>query len=199
MLGVPAEQRADIPVSVIAAASAIARPGAHERQRGRGVEHARERGGGDLSDAVTGDGTGAELGDVTERGGGEETGGDQERLRDSRVPDLVPRLPGCRSGQGRARWRPTTRRGGRRHGEIEPRGQEARRLSALAGSDEYERSSHSLLWTATAARGDGTKNTKGIASPDKSLGLRIPIGQTPQDQRDPQCERRSCIPKATNR
>ncbi len=50
--------------------------GPHETQRRRVVEDARERGRGELADAVTGDDAGREV--VAERGGGEQAGGDEE-------------------------------------------------------------------------------------------------------------------------
>ena len=76
-------------------------------------------------------------------------------------------------------------------GEFEPGSQEAGRLGALAGSDEYEHLSHSLLWTGAAARGDRDEEPAGdLWVSHKSLGAgRSRIGQTPQDQRDAQGER----------
>lgn len=132
---------------------------AHEGQGGRVVQDAREDGGGDLADAVTGDGT---RGHVTEGRGGDQSGGDEQRLGDGGVTDLV------RVGV-RAVVHQVEVDGGREGtqtvldtGEVEPGGQEAGRLGALAGSDEYEHS-HTLSWgRARPPVGTGTKNGKGF-------------------------------------
>lgn len=89
------------------------------------------------------DRAGGEPGDVTECRGGQDSGGDQQRLGHGRVSDLVRVGLGAEVGEIESdgvRPRGDAVSG---TGEGEPVSQEAGRLGALAGSDEYEHS-HTL-------------------------------------------------------
>ncbi len=75
-----------MPVSVTAAASAIARPRSATRRDGLvGGDHSGQRGGGELADAVAGD----QIGGDAELLEGGQRGGHQKRLGDGRVADLL--------------------------------------------------------------------------------------------------------------
>jgi hypothetical protein len=119
---------------------------AYEAHRGRVVQHPGPGGCGDLAHAVARGG--AHLGRELVPGGeelprGDQTGGDQQRLGDGGVADLL--RAGVRAVVHHVEpddVGPLTELV-LDTGEVEPGGQEARRLSALAGSDEYEHS-HTL-------------------------------------------------------
>ena len=127
-----------MPVSVTAAASAMAWPRSRTRTSAcSGVEHPGERGGGELADAVPGDDAGRDPRAAADS----EAGGDQQRLRDGGVADLVRVGGGAVVGQVEPDGvGPGGQAVGQRR-EFEPGSQEAGRLGALAGSDEDEHES----------------------------------------------------------
>ena len=180
-----------MPVSVTAAASAMARPRVRTRASAAVVvEHAGEGGGGDLADAVPGDGAGRVVAVAPSAAADSSPAATSSGCATavSRISSasafgaVVDQVEPDGVGPGRDAVGGT--------GEFEPGSQEAGRLGALAGSDEYEHSHTLSCGRSRPPVGTGTKNRQGNCwSPDKSLGLGIPVGQTPQDQRDPQRER----------
>lgn len=133
-------------------------PGTDEAECRLVTDDTGDRGGGDLTDAVTRDDVGG--GRVQGRGR-EQAGGDQERLGDGRVADLV--RVGLRAVVGKVE--PDGVGPGRDAvggtGEVEPGSQEAGRLSALAGSDEYEHPHTLSCGRLRTPVGTGTKNRQG--------------------------------------
>lgn len=129
-----------------------------EAERGDLVEDTGERGRGDFADAVTCDGAGAY---VTERSGREQARGDQERLCHGGVADLV--RVGLRAVVGKVELDGVGpgRNAVGGAGEVEPGSQEAGRLSALAGSDEYEHPHTFSCGRLQPPVGTGTKKRQG--------------------------------------
>lgn len=127
-------------------------------------EHTGQRRGGQFTDAVARRGadlTCHVLGGREELTGGQQCGGDQQGLGDGGVTDLV-RVGICAvvdkvqvKGVGPG---PQPIFG---TGEVEPGSQEAGRLSALAGSDEYEHPHTLSCGRSSAPVGTGTKNCRG--------------------------------------
>lgn len=139
-LGVAAEQRGHTGPGDRGGLGHGQAPLAYEGQCGRVVEDTGERGGGDLADAVVGDRAGRY---VAQGGGGQQSGRHEQRLGHGGVADRVGVGLGAVVGEVQSdgvRPRAETVGG---TGEVEPRSQEAGRLGALAGSDEYEHS-HTL-------------------------------------------------------
>ena len=145
---------------------------AYEAQRGLVGEDAREGGGGDLADAVARDRAAGRDRRPGARGG-QQAGGHQQRLGHGGVADRVgvglrAVVDEVETDGVRPRGEPV---GGT--GEVEPGGQEAGRLSALAGSDEYEHSHTLSCGRPPRARGDRDEEPSGeLWVSDKSLGLR---------------------------
>ncbi|GAA3128970.1 hypothetical protein GCM10017687_50160 [Streptomyces echinatus] len=144
----------------------MARPRLRTQIQGGGVvQDSGEGGGGDLADAVARDRARGDLGDVTECRGGQETGGDQQRLGHGGVTDGVGVGLGAVVDKIQADGVRPCGDAVRGTGQFEPGSQEAGRLGALAGSDEYEHS-HTLSWgRARPPVRTGTKNTKGFCGP----------------------------------
>ena len=132
-----------MPVGVTAAASAIALPRSRTSTIACSAVITRAPAAAvELADAVAGDGAdlAERVGRVREElEGGDQAGGDQQRLGDLGVADRRRRRPRCRSGRGRGRRPWTATRAGRANvGVLEPGREEAGRLGALAGSDDDE-------------------------------------------------------------
>ena len=108
---------------------------AGERHGGLGRQHPGQRGGAQLTDAVPGDQPDVVHGQVL---GGEQRGGDQQRLGTGGVLDLVRVRPGAQVDQvhpGQRRPPAQTRLGA---GEVEPRREEAGLLGTLSGREYGE-------------------------------------------------------------
>lgn len=149
-----------MPVSVTAAASAMPRPRVRTNDSASAsVSTPAVGGGGDLTDAVACDG--AEGGRGTERGRGQQARGDQQGLGHGRVADRV--CVCVRAVVGKVQLDGVRPRGDAvgGTGKFEPGSQEAGRLSALAGSDEYEHPHTLSCGGSLPPVGTGTKNRRG--------------------------------------
>ena len=116
--------------------------------------------GGELADAVPGDRTDLveRVGRVREQlEGGEQPGGDQQRLGDGGVADGRPRRPPCRSGRGRGRRRRRARSAGRGRPGSRPRGSGSRGSGHLGREQRWRAQVNSVAPRARTACSAHTK------------------------------------------